>query len=95
MDLGKSGTRRSPTTGAAMAQRPKPRTLRCYSDSPRDRKITRYQWFKPLRLGFLAPDITKAIFNGTQPPTLTANKLMSDTRLPLEWPKQRNALGFA
>ena len=57
--------------------------------------ITRSYFTRLLRLGFLAPDITKAIFNGTQPPTLTANKLMSDTRLPLEWPKQRNALGFA
>jgi hypothetical protein len=29
-----------------------------------------------------------------QPPELTANALMADTRLPLEWSAQRAALGF-
>jgi hypothetical protein len=48
-----------------------------------------------LRLTFLAPDIVAAIAAGRQPPALTANKLMADTRLPLEWNDQRKALGFA
>ena len=48
-----------------------------------------------LRLAYLAPDIVTAIVDGHQPPQLTANQLMRDTRLPLEWPAQRALLGFA
>ena len=44
---------------------------------------------------FLAPDIVAAIVAGNQPADLTANKLMVDTRLPLDWCDQRTALGFA
>ena len=47
-----------------------------------------------LRLSFLAPGIVAAILEGRQPPELTANKLMRDTRLPLEWTAQRQRLGF-
>jgi site-specific DNA recombinase len=42
----------------------------------------------------LAPDIVAAILDGRQPPELTANALMANTRLPLEWSAQRAALGF-
>ena len=48
-----------------------------------------------IRLGFLAPDIVTAILNGRQPVGLTANKLANDSRLPITWPEQRQALGFA
>ena len=48
-----------------------------------------------LRLTFLAPDIVLSIVAGRQPPELTANKLMADTRLPLAWSEQRIQLGFA
>jgi len=48
-----------------------------------------------LRLTFLAPDIVSSIVAGRQPPELTANKLMADTRLPLAWSEQRIQLGFA
>jgi site-specific DNA recombinase len=48
-----------------------------------------------VRLAFLAPDIVAAILAGKQPAGLTANKLMADTRLPLDWRDQRTALGFA
>lgn len=47
-----------------------------------------------IRLTFLAPDITRAILEGRQPPDLTAAKLLRDTRLPLDWEEQRTALGF-
>ncbi len=47
-----------------------------------------------LRLTCLAPDIVAAILEGRQPPELTANALIADTRLPLEWSAQRAALGF-
>ena len=45
-----------------------------------------------LRLAFLAPDIVTAIVNGRHPPQLTANRLMDDTRLPLDWTAQRELL---
>jgi hypothetical protein len=47
-----------------------------------------------IRLGFLDPDIVTAILNGRQPVGLTANKLANDSRLPIAWPEQRQALGF-
>ena len=43
-----------------------------------------------IRLSFLAPDMVTAIFNGRHPAQLTANRLMEDTRLPLEWKAQRD-----
>ena len=45
-----------------------------------------------LRLAFLAPEIVTAILNGRQSPQLTANRLMDDTRLPLDWTAQRELL---
>jgi hypothetical protein len=48
-----------------------------------------------VRLSYLAPDITQAILDGRQPPDLTADKLLADSRLPLAWHEQRGVLGFA
>jgi hypothetical protein len=48
-----------------------------------------------MRLNFLPPDIVVAILNGRQPVALNASKLITDTRLPLDWSEQRKALGFA
>jgi site-specific DNA recombinase len=48
-----------------------------------------------LRLTFLAPDITRAILDGRQPGGFTAQKLVTYSGLPLAWPEQRHALGFA
>jgi site-specific DNA recombinase len=47
-----------------------------------------------MRLNYLAPDIVEAIIAGRQPPGLSANKLIKDTRFPLAWHEQRIALGF-
>jgi len=47
-----------------------------------------------VRLSFLAPDITQAILNGRQAGDLTADKLLSFSRLPLGWHEQRTVLGF-
>jgi hypothetical protein len=56
--------------------------------------LTRSYITRVLRLAFLAPDITAAILEGRQPPELTAHQLLRDSRLPIEWPAQRQALGF-
>ena len=45
-------------------------------------------------LSYLAPDIVTAIVDGQQPPGLTANTLMRNTRLPFRWEAQRKRLGF-
>ena len=60
-----------------------------------EERITASYATRLVRLAFLAPDIVAAILAGKQPPGLTANKLMADTRLPLDWRDQRAALGFA
>ena len=60
----------------------------------REDEITASYATRIVRLAFLAPDIVAAILTGKQPPALTANKLMTDTRLPLDWRDQRVALGF-
>jgi len=47
-----------------------------------------------VRLNYLAPDIVTAIFDGTQPPTLTRENLLK-ANLPTDWSLQRKLLGFA
>jgi len=47
-----------------------------------------------LRLAYLAPDIVKAIVSGRQPTELTANRLVRMHELPIDWPSQRQYLGF-
>jgi site-specific DNA recombinase len=64
-------------------------------DIARDEKMSPSYATRLARLTFLAPDIVAAILAGRQPADLTANKLMVDTRLPLDWRDQRAALGFA
>ncbi|QWE17153.1 recombinase family protein [Polynucleobacter sp. AP-Nino-20-G2] len=43
---------------------------------------------------FLAPDIVRAIMDGTQPATLNSDLLKKIVPLPLDWEKQRKLLGF-
>src|SRR5262249_9404074 len=45
-----------------------------------------------VRLSYLAPDITQAILDGCQPRDLTADKLLTHSRLPLTWHEQRTVL---
>nr|WP_295661346.1 recombinase family protein [Polymorphobacter sp.] len=47
------------------------------------------------RLSYLAPDIVGAIVAGHQPATLSGRRLLRIAELPLAWPAQRTALGFA
>ena len=48
-----------------------------------------------IRLTFLAPDITQALLEGNHPITLTASRLLRNTRFPVDWQEQRKLLGFA
>lgn len=47
-----------------------------------------------IRLNYLAPDIVTAIFDGSQPATLTRDTLLK-ANLPTDWALQRRLLGFA
>ncbi|MBT3351911.1 MAG: recombinase family protein [Nitrospinaceae bacterium] len=47
-----------------------------------------------IRLTFLAPDITKAILEGSQPPDLTTSRLIKRKLLPVDWQEQRAEFGF-
>jgi site-specific DNA recombinase len=47
-----------------------------------------------LPLAFLAPEIVQAIVTGAHPVNLTAKKLIRRTTLPLDWPMQKQVLGF-
>lgn len=47
-----------------------------------------------LRLAYLAPDIIEAIVAGRQPPQMTANRLVRMHDVPIDWPGQREHLGF-
>ncbi|HLY45829.1 MAG TPA: recombinase family protein [Stellaceae bacterium] len=65
-----------------------------FADLARNEKLNRSYYSRVVRLSYLAPDITRAILEGRQPPGLTAAKLINDASLPLGWPEQRAALGF-
>ena len=47
-----------------------------------------------LPLAFLAPDIVESIVSGQHPPDLTAEKLKRIGKLPRDWQRQREVLGF-
>ncbi len=42
----------------------------------------------------LAPDIVQAILAGTQPPSMTADRLKHSLPLPIDWDQQREMFGF-
>ena len=50
---------------------------------------------RSLQIAFLAPDIIEAILAGRQPVELTARRLRRIGQVPIEWKRQRTALGFA
>ena len=58
----------------------------------RHRGITSSYATRLLRLSFLSPALVKMIIDGHQPPTLTARRLLADTRLPIAWNDQMAAL---
>jgi hypothetical protein len=56
--------------------------------------VTRSYFTRVFRLSFLAPRITAAILEGSQPVELTANKLKQAGTLNLLWSDQLNQLDF-
>jgi hypothetical protein len=65
-----------------------------FAELARREQLNRSYYSRVVRLTYLAPDITRAILDGRQPPNLTAAMLLEHSGLPLAWPEQRKALGF-
>ena len=65
-----------------------------FAELARREKLNRSYYSRVVRLTYLAPDITRAILEGRQPPGLTAAMLLEHSGLPLAWPEQRKTLGF-
>lgn len=64
--------------------------------SPVRRKSSKGYLTALMRVFYLAPHIVADILDGRQPPELSAKRLVRTSgSLPLEWPSQREHLGFA
>ena len=56
--------------------------------------VSRPYYSTVVRLGFLAPEITEAIFLGEQPEALTTKRLLQCAALPNSRPEQKAILGI-
>jgi site-specific DNA recombinase len=72
----------------------KNREVESISDLGRNEKIERTYVRSLLRFAFLAPDITEAILEGTHPPEVTLDRIVSMSPFPTIWAEQRALLGF-
>ena len=64
------------------------------SDLARQAGVGRPYFCRTVRLGFLAPDIVKAVLRDRHPPELTAKQLSLRTKLPSVWQDQISVLGI-
>jgi site-specific DNA recombinase len=66
-----------------------------FAELARREELNRSYYSRVVCLAYLAPDITRAILEGRQPPGLSAARLIEHSGLPVTWPEQRKVLGFA
>jgi hypothetical protein len=59
-----------------------------------DASVGSFYLSRILRLGFLSPYIVTAILRDQHPLDLTAKRLASDQRVPVDWNKQQTVLGI-
>jgi hypothetical protein len=64
-------------------------------DLARQAGVGRPYFCRIVRLGFLAPDVVKAVLRDRHPPELTAKRLSLHSKLPSAWADQISALGIA
>ena len=64
------------------------------SEMANEAGVSSSHFTRMLRLSFLAPDITRAIFHGRQPADLTARSLVRCSHVPIDWDEQRSLFGF-
>lgn len=67
---------------------------RTMSELARESGVGRPYFCRMIRLGFLAPDVVKAVLTNRHPPQLTAKRLSLRTKLPSAWKDQISALGI-
>ena len=67
---------------------------RTMSDLARQAGVGRSYFSRIVRLGFLAPDVVKAVLHDRHPPELTAKQLSLRTKLPSAWQDHISALGI-
>jgi DNA invertase Pin-like site-specific DNA recombinase len=68
---------------------------RTMHDLAREAGVGRPYFSRIVKLGFLAPDVVKAVLRNRHPPELTAKQLSLHTKLPNAWEDQISALGIA
>jgi hypothetical protein len=73
----------------------KNRKVESISDMAKAENVQRTDLSRMIPLAFLAPDITGAVLEGTQPIDLSLDRLLAAMPLPLGWDAQRAALGFS
>ena len=64
------------------------------ADIARSENLQRTYVSSLMPLAFLAPDITEAILDGSQPLELSLDGVLASSPLPTSWTKQRTLLGF-
>ena len=64
-------------------------------DLAKEAGVGRPYFSRIVKLGFLAPDVVKAVLRDRHPPELTAKRLSLHTKLPNAWEDQISALGIA
>jgi len=65
---------------------------RTMSDLAREAGVGRPYFCRVMKLGFLAPDVVKAVLTNRHPPELTAKRLSLRIRLPIAWEDQVSVL---
>ena len=63
-------------------------------DLAKEAGVGRPYFSRIVKLGFLAPDVVKAVLHDRHPPELTAKQLSLRTKLPSAWQDQISALGI-
>lgn len=66
----------------------------CLGDIAKQEKVSSTYVTWMIYRSFLAPDIVRAILDGTQPPSFTSNTLKQYLPLPIDWNEQQALLGF-
>lgn len=100
---GKRGTKLVIAATKSAAPTPDPRLVALIAKAHRSRELlfanaaarSNRHAERLARLAYLAPDITSAILNGSQPRALTSRRLLKLPALPLGWADQRKLLGFS
>ena len=80
--------------GDIAATRADPVLIKTLAEIAARHKLDKGYASRVVSLAFLAPDIVEDIVAGRQPADLTAQRLLRQTQLPLDWADQKRLLGY-